>query len=114
MIGGLIAAPPVSSVNHPEDYRAARWKRARRCRRGVPAADRRRRRSGAFRAVAAVPPALADAEAAEAREALGVPKAAADAIAAAFERRPVWAHDALLEALPAETRAKLRRGRRGD
>ena len=103
-IGGLIAAPPVSSVNHPEDYRAARWKRARETAARGPG----ERTGGAADpvpfAVAAVPPALADAEAAEAREALGVPKAAADAIAAAFERRPVWAHDALLEALPAETR----------
>ena len=104
LIGGLIAAPPVSSVNHPEDYRAVRWKRARETAARGPG----ERTGGAADpvpfAVAAVPPALADAEAAEAREALGVPKAAADAIAAAFERRPVWAHDALLEALPAETR----------
>ena len=106
LIGGLIAAPPVSSVNHPEDYRAARWKRARETRRprGVPASGPAAPPIRCLSAVAAVPPALADAEAAEAREALGVPKAAADAIAAAFERRPVWAHDALLEALPAETR----------
>ena len=105
-IGGLIVAPPVSSVTHPADYRAARWKRA------SPSGDARRRgeRTGGVAdfapfADASVPPALGDEEAATAREALGVSKETADAIAAALESRAVWAHDALLEALP-ESAAK--------
>ena len=104
-IGSLIVAPPVSSVTHPADFRAARWKRARE-------GDARRsgeRTGGSADAApfadASVPPALGDEEAATAREALGVSKETADAIAAALESRAVWAHDALLEALP-ESAAK--------
>ena len=105
-IGGLIVAPPVSSVTHPADYRAARWKRA------SPSGDARRRgeRTGGVAdfapfADASVPPALADEETATALEALGVSKETADAIVRALESRAVWAHDALLEALP-ESAAK--------
>jgi hypothetical protein len=110
-IGGLIAAPPVSSVTHPEDFGAAF--RRRKSRREGESKGPRSSRAGGFAdpvpfAVASVPPALADEAVAEAIEAFGVSKEAADAIDAAFEIRTVWAHEALLESLPATLVAKAK------
>jgi hypothetical protein len=103
-IGGLIAAPPVSSVTHPEDFGFAF--RFRKSRREGDSKGPLRSRAGGFAdpvpfAVASVPPALETDAVAEAIEAHGVSKEAADAIAYAFEMRTVWAHEALLESLPA-------------
>ena len=110
-IGGLIAAPPVSSVTHPEDFGAAF--RRRKSRREGESKGPRSSRAGGFAdpvpfAVASVPPALADEAVAEAIEAFGVSKEAADAIDAAFEIRTVWAHEALLESVPATLVAKAK------